>query len=949
MTRDIDKYIGALLLFLIGTTTLLGQHGRCGHDRLMEATFQANPEYEKSIEQGFKDFAIRNKEQLRAATDVVTIPVHVIIVHPPGQAIGQGSNLSLARIQSQIIAMNKDFRRLNPDSVNTPQVFDVGDTYIEFAIAQLDPSGNPTDGVSRYATSDDFDDFEFNIKDSTRWDRDTYLNIWVAPSLDDLGFALVPSTNSLPNINRDGCAVLTSAFGGPGFATFVPYHLGRTTTHEVGHYLGLRHIWRNGGCGLDDGISDTPLQDDSNFGCPNHPSTTCNNSGDMFMNYMDYVNDNCMNAFTKEQGAYMRQILNTSRSSLLTAADRALTGTEVLSLAVEEANDPDCFDTFTGSITVVSTGGAGNNRYKINSGPSQSSPVFNFLKAGTYEIEVFDNASTNRSLEVTLTDPPLLTFQQEDKVDALCARSFGSIDVQAIGGVVNDAYSYTLSSGETTSDGRFAGLEPGTYQVTATDDNACTVETELIINSPDSLKISILNQSNVDCENTSGNIELNFDGGTMPYQTKINGSTFTGDKILDLTPNQYLIELEDANGCFVSEEVEIVELEAISILSTEVDQVSCFAVNDGRITVIPNNFVEGLMYKINDGNLQSSSQFDNLSEGIYKVFVYSGSCVDSTSIEIMAPDAIDVVVDEIRDPLCPNSADGRLVIRKEEADSIASFSLNLMTNSDGVFENLLPGAYALIVTDVNNCTAEQSINLTAKSDLEIVLDITAVSCFGLADGGLKIEGLGGFNAQGYQYSVNGNNFSSSQSFFGYDSGRYAAFVRDSAACVVSDSFDILEPDSLFISTIVENSDASIEVIYSGGTPPYEFSLDDVSYQEDSIFIGNSRGDVLTVYVKDANGCISTKEHLIVSNQKIALAKEIKIYPNPNSGILYFKIEDDLVDNLSFSLYNCLGQKQAFFFDVQSRNMDLTNFSNGVYFLNIQVGEESTVKKIILAK
>jgi hypothetical protein len=105
-----------------------------------------------------------------------------------------------------------------------------------------------------------------------------------------------------------------SYFGRLGSA-IPPYNLGRTTTHEVGHWLGLRHIWGDGGCGVDDGISDTPTASGPYFGCPSATATTCG-SLDLWENYMDYTDDRCMVMFTAGQGAAMRNVLNTVRSSI---------------------------------------------------------------------------------------------------------------------------------------------------------------------------------------------------------------------------------------------------------------------------------------------------------------------------------------------------------------------------------------------------------------------------------------------------------------------------------------------------------------------------------------------------------------------------------------------------------------------------------------------------------
>jgi hypothetical protein len=292
---------------------------RCLTDRQMQELYKVRGDYRQEVTQGRQEVMERllnDHSRSADAAQLLTIPVHFIVVHNPGQGIGSGFNISDQRIQSQLNALNKDFLRKNADAANTPKVFPVASSQIRFCLASKDPNGAATNGITRYATSLNFDNNELKIKGATTWDPTAYLNIWIAPNIEGLGYAYLPTPQSLPARNEDGVVILTEAFGGPNSGAEAPFDLGRTLTHEVGHYLGLDHIW-GGGCAEDDGINDTPNQREENYDCPRHPSPSCGNQGDMFMNYMDYTNDDCLNAYTVGQVAYMRQILQTSRASLV--------------------------------------------------------------------------------------------------------------------------------------------------------------------------------------------------------------------------------------------------------------------------------------------------------------------------------------------------------------------------------------------------------------------------------------------------------------------------------------------------------------------------------------------------------------------------------------------------------------------------------------------------------
>ena len=247
---------------------------------------------------------------------VVTIPVVVHVVYNTAS-----QNISDAQVNSQINILNADFRKLNSDISLLPTVFSglAADCEIQFCLAQRDPSGNATTGIVRKSTTTTSFSSNDNIKRSINggsdaWPAGSYLNIWVGNlSGGLLGYAQFPGGAA----STDGVVILHSAFGNTGTAA-APFNKGRTATHEVGHWLNLRHIWGDATCG-DDQVTDTPTQQTSNFGCPAFPKVTCSNgpNGDLHMNYMDYTDDACMYMFTTGQKTRMLASLNTTRATLL--------------------------------------------------------------------------------------------------------------------------------------------------------------------------------------------------------------------------------------------------------------------------------------------------------------------------------------------------------------------------------------------------------------------------------------------------------------------------------------------------------------------------------------------------------------------------------------------------------------------------------------------------------
>lgn len=240
--------------------------------------------------------------------EVIVIPVIIhVLYHSDIQ------NISDAQVASQLIVLNNDYRRLNADTLNTPAPFKkiAADTRIVFCLAKVDPNGRYTPGIIHKYTKQEFFLSDDGMKFSSTggddaWDSKKYLNIWVCSLFGrTLGYAVLPGADA----NKDGVVIQYEVFGTtPNVAA--PFNKGRTTTHEIGHWLGLRHLWGDAVCG-DDGIGDTPPQQGYSTNCPSFPHTSScseNPYGDMFMDYMDFTDDACMNMFTQGQKTEMRAL-----------------------------------------------------------------------------------------------------------------------------------------------------------------------------------------------------------------------------------------------------------------------------------------------------------------------------------------------------------------------------------------------------------------------------------------------------------------------------------------------------------------------------------------------------------------------------------------------------------------------------------------------------------------
>lgn len=342
------KILLSALLLSMGSSLMGQNYERCRTPQAIQYQESLTPGYIQDVENVFNQ--AKTYTHTKTGQPIYTIPVVVHIVHNIAE-----ENIPDSVIFDQIRVLNEDYNRMNADTVNMRSDFDIvkGSPQVQFVLAQIDEFGNPTTGITRTQTSTtsfgslaliggDFTDLE-KVKSTADgghdpWDQTRYLNIWVCdmsvfgiPAL--LGYATPPSNlpNWPPGSNpglSDGVVIQYQAFGSNN-----PVALdlgqgaidvrGRTATHEVGHYLGLRHIWGDGDCNEQDGIDDTPNADDQSQQDCNPAKNTCTDNiqgfdlPDMIENYMDYSAETCQNSFTQGQVDLMHGVLENQRYDLV--------------------------------------------------------------------------------------------------------------------------------------------------------------------------------------------------------------------------------------------------------------------------------------------------------------------------------------------------------------------------------------------------------------------------------------------------------------------------------------------------------------------------------------------------------------------------------------------------------------------------------------------------------
>ncbi len=334
----------SIFIILAVNIGIRAQEKRCGTEEVEKIRRAKNPlvpsekEFEMWIRSKLKEAGNRRRALKSEGSEETPryIPVVVHVLHK-GEPVGEGSNLSDKQIFSQIDVMNEDFQRRNADTLLTEDLFKpiASGMNIKFVLAKTGPDGNPTTGIDRKKGSNDtWDPYQRElICAESYWPAEDYLNIWVCDlTRGYLGLSQYPDID-LPGLeyedteNRltDGVIIDYTVFGSvekdPDADLPPLYDRGRTTTHELGHFFGLKHVWGDSyACGPDDYVDDTPQSNkDYNGECPS-AAFSCE-SDDMYENYLYYTKDACMNAFTKQQVERMDVVLNNAprRVSLINA------------------------------------------------------------------------------------------------------------------------------------------------------------------------------------------------------------------------------------------------------------------------------------------------------------------------------------------------------------------------------------------------------------------------------------------------------------------------------------------------------------------------------------------------------------------------------------------------------------------------------------------------------
>lgn len=876
-----------LLLFQLNGQEII----RCGTGELPQ-------QFEQWLQGLPSPTATTGKYSSAQVQSVFNIPVIVHIIHNNealnGPSSTSGGNLHANQVIDQINILNKDFNGLNADTNLIPSVFKplLGKFQVNFCLAVVNPTGGilAEPGIDRISrTSKGWNAPPYSttymnntIKPASIWDPNKYLNIWVASlSGGILGYATFPApgtsglsglTGSFGTATTDGVVILNTAFGSIGTAAFGQYNKGRTATHEVGHWIGLRHIWGDGTCATDY-CNDTPPAQTANYGCKSHPYKlgVCagNTTGEMFMNFMDYSDDACLLMFTADQKNRAQLILTHSpiRAALITSTVCNLPNI---------GNDVGI--TYVASPTysqVISCNNYINPVVHVTNYGSTvlSSAVFSFNINGVNTQTMVWTGSVNPGSSFTVALPQITNLANGAQVLNVSVSSpNGGVDNnlsnnndQQIFSIVNvfnpsvnsvttcignpvvlnattpGATSYVWSNGL----GNTASVSvnpPGNSVYTVNISNGLCVAAKQVT-------VSVINGATISVNNAticSGNSVVLNASGAASYTW--NGSTQGSSlSVSPQTTSTYTVLGNIGGGCAGSKTATVTVNPSPTLTALS------YTVCSGGTTTLS---VSGAnTYSWSTGNTANTFTVSPLSNQTYTVTGFIGNCSASKTVSASVGAALSVYITPSSPTICAGSP------VHLQASGALSYTWNNNSNADQQVLN--PGVtttYSL-VGQSGTCTGTTVLTVTVNSVPVLSLTPLHVTCFGSSNGQINASatGNGPFN-----YSYSGPNNSPQN----LAPGVYSVIVSDANGCASSNTVTITQPASLTSTvTTMETScplscDGVANFSAEGGVSPYTQTISKTggSVVSNSILCPGN----YTSTVTDANGCTVIKPFTVSS-------------------------------------------------------------------------------------
>ncbi|HNP23416.1 MAG TPA: SprB repeat-containing protein, partial [Panacibacter sp.] len=489
-------------------------------------------------------------------------------------------------------------------------------------------------------------------------------------------------------------------------------------------------------------------------------------------------------------------------------------------------------NTNNGTITTNVSGGAAPIKYSIDGTIFQSSNLFSNLSPASYTITVLDASGCFSKANVTISKTPIPEVTAFT-VPSLCNANSGTITTSGTKGVL--PYVYSIDGAVFQSSNTFSNLASGFYTVTIKDASGCTNTTGVTITSASGPQITTTATA-ATCGNSDGSILVNGSGGLAPLTYSIDGVTFQlSNNFISLNPNTYIVSVKDANGCVNLKPTLVGNINGPQQITAKVVNANCGASN-GSITASVTGGTAAFQYSINGSTFQPGNLFTGLSAAGYSLTVKdANNCSLSTPVAVLNLAGPSITASTIAAG-CSGS-DGVITAIASGGSAPLQYSINGATfQSPGIFINVAGGSYTVIAKDANGCT--NSTNVTVNSATGPVVTATSTTATCSSNNGSITASASG--SAPFNYSIDGINFQPVNIFSSLSAGNYTVTVKDVNGCTNSTLVSVNSSAGPVLSATTTSETCSlnngtITAIAFGGTPPFTYSIDGISFVNSNVF------------------------------------------------------------------------------------------------------------------
>jgi large repetitive protein len=554
-----------------------------------------------------------------------------------------------------------------------------------------------------------------------------------------------------------------------------------------------------------------------------------------------------------------------------------------------------CNNSPLGSISVTGIGGVPAYQYKINNNTLQASGSFTGLNGGVYTITVQDASGCTKTTLVTIQSSGNFSLTNFVATNAICSNpGNGSISSTFAGGVAPIIYNL---NGNLSSNSNFNLLQPGTYTLTATDANGCSISSATTITGPP--KLWFINTTVVipPCFGGIGSILTNGIGGLPPYTFSLNTNPYTtSSSFLNLQAGTYVVHLQDANGCIHDTTIVLIQPNPVSLNNVLVSNAACSGAATGSISAVASGTIAPYLYSINGGVFSNTNTFSNLTAGTYTIVVKdANNCSNAVVSSINNNGNFYFNTFNAIRPLCVGANNGSISFSAIGGSMPYTYKINNGAfQSSNNFIGLAAGTYTLFVQDNAGCIVSQLATISPANALFFNSIITTPPlCNNGSNASVSVSGNG--IPGSFTYKIDGGSFVTSTLFSGLSSGTHTVSIKNGNGCITDSVIQISNPTAIQFSSVTAINagcfgpgNGSIIVAGSGGSMPYAYQLNSGLYINSGAYNALTAG-VYTVAIKDANNCSTTTIIAIANVAGVNVSTISKIFStclNTNNGSIF---------------------------------------------------------------